>query len=227
MENRWECGEEVAVIRKQVGAWRTGGSGQRTGGSVEDRWQWLENRWEHGGQVAVVREQVGAWRTGGSGQNSGSMENRWECGGQVAVVREQVAVVREQVGVWRTGGSGQRTGGSVENKWEWSENSGSVEDRWEWSENRWQCGQVGVIREQVGAWRTGDSGWRTGGSGQSRWEGQQPHRGDWQLPLGQSPVPSRLSAPRSTLAARRTWQGSCVPKCQFSGLTLEISVFVP
>ncbi|XP_040316060.1 uncharacterized protein LOC121020174 isoform X28 [Herpailurus yagouaroundi] len=95
-------------------------------------------------------------------------ENRWERGGQVAVVREWVGVVREQVGVWTTGGSGQRTGGSMENKWEWSENSGSVEDRWQWSEqvgawriggsvedrwqwseNRWECGeQVAVVREQ-------------------------------------------------------------------------------
>ncbi|XP_045328822.1 uncharacterized protein LOC123595297 isoform X46 [Leopardus geoffroyi] len=188
---------------------------------MEDRWQWSENRWEHGGQVAVVRT-VGAWRTGGSVEDRWQWsenrwqwsESRWECGEQVGMVRT--------VGAWRTGGNAQRTGGSDQRT------GGSVKNRWEWSENSWERGeQVGMVREQVGAWRTGDSGWRTGGSGQSRWEGQQPHRGDWQLPLGQSPVPSRLSAPRSTLAARRTWQGSCVPKCQFSGLTLEISVFVP
>ncbi|XP_040316049.1 uncharacterized protein LOC121020174 isoform X17 [Herpailurus yagouaroundi] len=176
---------------------------------MENRWEWSENRWERGGQVAVVREwvgvvreQVGVWTTGGSGQrtggsmenkwewseNSGSVEDRWECGGQVAVVREQV-------GMWRAGGSVENRWEWSENRWQWSENSGSVEDRWQWSK--------------------------------SRWEAQQPHRGDWRLPLGQSPVPSRLSAPCSTLAAQRTWQGSCVPKCQFSGLTLEISVFVP
>ncbi|XP_040316063.1 uncharacterized protein LOC121020174 isoform X31 [Herpailurus yagouaroundi] len=154
-------------------------------------------------------------------------ENRWERGGQVGVVREQV-------GAWRTSGNGQRTvgawktGGSGQSRWEcggqvavvreqvgmWRA-GGSVENRWEWSENRWQWSENSGSVEDRWQWS------------KSRWEAQQPHRGDWRLPLGQSPVPSRLSAPCSTLAAQRTWQGSCVPKCQFSGLTLEISVFVP
>ncbi|XP_040316058.1 uncharacterized protein LOC121020174 isoform X26 [Herpailurus yagouaroundi] len=169
---------------------------------MENRWEWSENRWERGGQVAVWSKNRWEWS-----------ENRWEHGEQVGMVREQWERGR-QVAVVRAGGS--------------------MEDRWE------RGGQVAVVREQVGMWRAGGSvenRWQwseNSGSvedrwqwSKSRWEAQQPHRGDWRLPLGQSPVPSRLSAPCSTLAAQRTWQGSCVPKCQFSGLTLEISVFVP